>query len=198
MRYVIKINMVILTILVLMIVVVRKSMASCLDPTDCYCTLGANERNALVGAEIVDIDNDLVDMRIVGVPYYDSTEKIISGEILYDMPCPLSRPDCSSMEVGMKGLFNIGVVQPSIGSFIIEKNDLLPCDLDADFRGATMEEVADAVLSDNCHNAAIDLGVKGPDCIVTEGCCSRTEAMNYISTYMIIMGISIYRRKHRK
>jgi hypothetical protein len=173
------------------------AQASCVNAPDCYCVLRPwTENSLLVEAKVVSL-GPLVTLRVLGEPYHDPTGTLHDGwEIPGLSPAdPFYGPELS---IGSKGLFSVDISQMKISVYLLEEGGLLPCMYDADFPGATADQVAAAVLSEDCDSAVFQLGVQQGECHDTDvscGCSGYKGGSDPPALQLILFVVVYFRRR---
>jgi len=141
--------------------------AMCLDPAICFCALKPDVSQALVRVEVSASVDGLADLQILGASYYDPQCLLGEGALLEGVETgnlQIAAGETWLLLLDMEG------EQLQIIFGVEEVDGLLPCDNDPDFPGATADNVAGAVLSDDCWAAVHDLGV-WVECNDTQASC---------------------------
>jgi len=171
-----------------------RSSAECIDPTYCYCGLVPDGDGAvLVRAEVMRESDSGVDIRVLGIPFYDPGGLVASGEALEDF----TGCDRTNITVGDVGIFLAYPEAGAIRFFIIEEGGRYFCEYKPDFPGLDMNELAQLVLSGDCWENAHALGIVADCDPIVSGCCNNEVIMRHQPAALLVALIAIRSRKKR-
>jgi hypothetical protein len=191
---------IVLNLIIMSLLLSSPASATCDYPYSCYCSLAPEEGDVLFRAEVVSMDDTTVSIRVQGIPFYDPEGLMSSGQVL----AGLTYADPHYV-LGNFGIFLVQMKDGHIPYAIAEDGGRYPCYLDPWFRGLTMEQLAEAVLSEDCPMAVYEMGLepKCPPGLIESGCCYEIRA-DLDDTAPLVLGLVVllprkrFRRRQRK
>ena len=130
----------------------------------CYCEMKPDDCGALVSAEIMAVDEDLVTFRVLGTPHIDVAGVLRAGQ---EISAGLHQD--LAFEPGQTVLLRLADApgacstsaqqEPFIFRAIVEEDGLYPCSTAPGFEGASLDQVVAAIKSDDCRAAVGELGI---------------------------------------
>ena len=161
----------------------------------CYCGLTPTyDGEVLVRAEVLQLESTGASLRVVGIPFHDPEDLITSGQILEGLEF------YGHYSAGDFGIFLVNLPDKRIMFAKIEYGGRYFCQYDPDYPGLGMEELIEAVLSDDCQLAILNLGVDSKcNDVISSGCCGTQEIRFYDSApLMLLLGLLFPRKRSRK
>jgi hypothetical protein len=187
-----------LQFLVISLLLAPPASATCGFPDSCYCSLVPEEGGVLFRGEVLSLDDTSATLRVLGIAFHDPEGLISSGRVLAGLTF-----DDPNYVQGDVGIFLVQMSEGHIPYAIVEEGGRYPCYLAPSFHGLTMDQLAQAVLSDNCVMAVYSLGLR-PNCpgseTIVSGCCgtSKTHFLAQAAPLVFALGILLPRRRFRK
>jgi hypothetical protein len=161
------------------------AMAECLA-TDCYCRLVPGPDDFLLKGQLLLVDDDSAILEILDPPIVNPASQLAAGQIL----AGLMQADALGLQTGQRGLFRLTEGPAAFLWAAVEQQDgLLQCLADAEFPGASYDQVVAAVQDTDCPGVVTALGVEQHSCEQGSTLCGRGGVGGIALALLVVFGL---------